>query len=131
MKIFVILGDGECNEGSIWEAAALAGHMKLSNLIVIIDKNNLQLDGYTKTVLNMDKLSEKMKVFGFEVREVDGHNMDELRAAFIIKSDKPLAIIAKTIKGKGVSFAENNVDWHQNFLDEELYIRAMEEQEVL
>lgn len=127
-KVFVMLGDGECNEGSVWESAAYAGHRKLENLIVIIDKNKLQLDGYTSDVLNMDNMKERWETFGFQSLEVDGHNWEELMCAFRTEhKGKPLAIIADTIKGKGVSFAENQVQWHDNYLSDELFEKAWEE----
>ncbi len=127
-KVYVMLGDGECNEGSVWESAAYAGHRKLENLVVIIDKNKLQLDGYTSDVLNMDNMRERWEAFGFQSMEVDGHNWHELIRAFQTENKgKPLAIIADTVKGKGVSFAENQVQWHDNYLSDELYEKAWKE----
>ena len=127
-KVFVMVGDGECNEGSVWEAAAYAGHRGLDNFIVIIDKNRLQLDGFTSDILSMENMAERWHAFGFVTAEADGHNFDELISAFQTPHEgKPLAIICNTVKGRGISFAENNVDWHDNYLTEELYSRAMEE----
>lgn len=126
-RAYAILGDGECNEGSIWEAAALAGHLKLENLTVIVDKNRLQLDGWTHDILNMDNMAERWKTFGFIAREVDGHDHARLREAFIPCDYGPLVVIADTVKGKGISFAENNVDWHDNVLTDELYAQALKE----
>lgn len=126
-KVYAILGDGECNEGSIWEAAALAGHLKQTNLTVIIDKNGLQLDGATNEIINMDNMEERWRAFGFDAIMVDGHNYTDLSKAFEKKSVQPKAIIAHTLKGKGVSFAENNVEWHDNVLTDMLYNQAKEE----
>ncbi len=117
INIIAILGDGECDEGQVWEAAMSASHYKLGNLIAIVDKNGLQIDGYTKDVMNSEPLADKWKSFGWEVFEIDGHNFDEIeysvRNALNIK-DKPVCIIANTIKGKGVSFMEGACDWHGN-----------------
>lgn len=121
-KVYVMLGDGECNEGAVWESAAYAGHRRLDNLVIIIDMNGLQLDGTTREVLAMDNMSERWKAFGFETVDVDGHDINALLNAFKTNHDgRPLAIIAHTIKGKGISFAENRVEWHDNYLSEELY----------
>jgi transketolase len=124
-KVYVMMGDGECNEGSVWEGAALAGHLRLNKLTVVIDLNGLQLDGPTHTVLNMDNMAEKWNAFGFDTITVDGHNIPAIYEAFIKLTEKPKAIIAKTIKGKGCSFAENNTDWHDNVLSDELYQLAL------
>lgn len=127
-KVIVMIGDGECDEGSIWEGATYASHRKLNNLIVVIDKNNLQLDGFTKDVLSMDNMAERWRAFGFETIETDGHSFEALLDAFNTPHDKhPLAIICNTVKGKGISFAENQVDWHDNYLDESLYKQALSE----
>lgn len=127
--VYVIVGDGECNEGSIWEAAALAGHHRLPNLTVIIDKNRLQLDGYTRDIINMDNMEERWRAFGFEARTVDGHSYKELLAALKTPHTGPLAIIANTVKGNGISFAQDNPDWHDNFLTDALYQKALGETE--
>ena len=127
-KVYVIIGDGECNEGSVWESAAYAGAHHLENLIVIIDKNNLQLDGFTKDVLEFGDMAEKWKSFGFETIEADGHDFESLSLAFATNhKNKPLAIIANTVKGKGVSFAENKAEWHGNYLDDASYYIAIDE----
>jgi len=129
-KTFVVLGDGECNEGSIWEAAAFASHNKLSNLIVIIDKNNLQLDGFTNEIMNMDNLEKRWASFGFDTVSLDGHDVSALYTALSQNAvEKPLAIIANTTKGKGVSFAENAPQWHDGFLSDNLYETALKEVE--
>lgn len=127
-RVYVFLGDGECDEGSVWEAASLAGHMGLDNIIVIVDRNGLQIDGYTRDINNMDKLEDRWKAFGFEVDVIDGHNVEAIHAA--LSSERhgcPRAIVADTVKGKGVSFAENEVEWHQNVLTDELYARALKD----
>ena len=129
-KVFVILGDGENNEGSIWEAAMSAPNFKLDNLYVIIDKNNFQQTGTNKQIMNTESLSDKWKSFGWEVSEADGHNIIELFNFFEIKSSKPKLLIANTIKGKGVSFSENNNDWHHAVLTKNFYEKALNELEI-
>lgn len=129
-KVYVIVGDGECDEGSIWEAAASASHYNLNNIVCIVDKNHLQYDGNTDDVLSMGSLSEKFKSFGWETVEIDGHNCKILSEAFHHQSNKPYAIICDTVKGKGVSFIENEYKWHNASLNEKQYFQAMEEQEA-
>ena len=116
-RVFAVLGDGECQEGEVWEAAQTANKYKLDNLIVFVDKNNLQIDGTTDEVMPVLDLGEKFKAFGFEVYNIDGNDMnqilqtlDEIRDKS--QNQKPKCIIGKTIKGKGVSFMENQVGWH-------------------
>ena len=128
-RVFVLLGDGECDEGSVWEAAASASHYQLSNLVAIVDKNNLQYDGQTKEILSMDPLEEKWKSFGWKVLSINGHSEKDLLTALNSNSNTPIAIIANTVKGKGVSFMEDNVLWHNNRLTDKQLIQAMEEQE--
>lgn len=127
-RVFVIVGDGECDEGSIWEAAAFSAFNKLSNLVCIVDKNNLQYDGETQSVLNMDSLSDKWKSFGWEVKEINGHSIEELADTLGMEHNSPLVVICNTIKGNGVSFIENNYRWHNSKLTEEQYNIAMSEQ---
>lgn len=131
-RIYCILGDGEIEEGQIWEAAMTASHYKLDNLCVIIDNNNLQIDGKIEDVINPYPIDEKFKSFGFEVLNVNGHSVEELIDAFEkaknIKN-KPTVIIAKTIKGKGVSFMEDKAEWHGKAPSEEEYNQAIEELE--
>jgi len=114
-RVYVLLGDGECDEGQVWEAAMASAHYKLDNLVAIVDHNDLQLDGPNCEIMNLEPLPDKFKAFGWHVIEVDGHNLSQLIAAFEearkVKG-KPTAIIAHTIKGKGVSFMEGNVDFH-------------------
>lgn len=129
-RVFVILGDGECNEGSVWEAITSAAHFRLHNLIAIVDKNDLQYDGKTEDIQTMDHLGQKWKNFGWDVAEVDGHDVSQLIAALRSNTDKPLVVIAQTVKGKGVSFMENNPQWHNGILTKRLFDQAMGEQEV-
>ena len=114
-RVYVLLGDGECDEGQVWEAAMAAAHFKADNLVAIVDNNRLQLDGWTSDVMNLALFTEKWRAFGWHIVEVDGHNLTQLIDAFeqakLVKG-KPVAIIAHTIKGKGVSFMENNADFH-------------------
>lgn len=126
-RVYAILGDGECNEGSIWEAAALAGHLALNNLTVVVDKNQLQLDGATRDILNMDNMAQRWSAFGFDVVEVPGHDCERLLRAFQKTHNGPLAVIANTVKGNGISFAAGNYAWHNNHLTDELYKKALEE----
>jgi transketolase len=127
--VFTLLGDGECNEGSVWEAAMFASHFKLDNLVAIIDKNGFQSDGSTDMTMNTSSLFEKWKSFGWNAIELDGHNIssliNEIEGRKI--NMKPTVIIAKTIKGKGVSFMENNNLWHHARLTENFYNNAVEE----
>lgn len=126
-RTYVLMGDGECNEGSVWEAAMSASHFKLNNLIAIIDRNNLQSDGISSVIMNMDDFPNKWRCFGWETIEIDGHNIEEIFDALSHKNqnEKPYAIIANTVKGKGVSFMENNNEWHHNRLSKEQYETAM------
>lgn len=129
-RVYAILGDGEIEEGQIWEAAMTASHYKLDNLCAIVDYNNLQIDGKITEVMNSVPIDEKFKSFGFHVINIDGHAMDEilnaLKEAKTVKG-KPTAIIAKTIKGKGVSFMEDQAGWHGKAPNEEEYQRAIQE----
>ena len=114
-KVYCLIGDGECQEGQVWEAAMSAAHYKLDNLVVIIDRNHLQIDGTTEQVMNVEPLAEKWRAFGFEVMEIDGHDLEQILSALdradTIKG-KPVFILANTVKGKGVSFMENKVNFH-------------------
>jgi len=114
-RIIVVIGDGEMQEGSIWEAALCAGKHKLSNLTVIIDYNKQQSYSTTFEVQDLEPLADKWKSFGFGVKEVDGHAVDDLKSLFLglpVDSKKPTAIICHTVKGKGIKFTENNLEWH-------------------
>ncbi len=129
-RTYCLCGDGEIQEGQIWEAAMFAGHRKLDNLCVIVDNNNLQIDGTVEEVCSPYPIDEKFKAFGFHVININGNDFDEIDAAFKeAKATKgmPTAIIAHTVKGKGVSFMENNVGWHGKAPNDEEYKIAMEE----
>ena len=129
-RVYCILGDGEIGEGQVWEAAMTSSHYKLDNLCVIVDNNNLQIDGTIDKVMNSYPIDEKFKAFNFNVININGHDFDEIRNAFEeakkVKG-KPTAIIAKTIKGKGVSFMENECSWHGKAPNEEEYKKAINE----
>ena len=129
-KVYCLMGDGEQAEGSIWEAAMAGAHYKLGNLVGIVDMNGLQISGSTSDVLSSDPLNEKWAAFGWNVIEIDGNCMEELVATFEAidsTSDKPTLILAKTVKGKGVSFAENQVGWHHKVPTEEQLQSAVAE----
>jgi len=128
-NVYVIVGDGECNEGSIWEAAMAAPNFQLKNLCAIVDKNNFQQTGSNKEIMNVENLKDKWTSFGWHTVEVDGHNVQELYNCFKDdeKINKPKAIIANTIKGKGFSFSENNNDWHHSVLTKSFYEKAIKE----
>ena len=130
-KVYAVLGDGEIEEGQVWEAAMFASHKKLNNLTVIVDNNNLQIDGSIDEVNSPYPIDEKFKAFGFEVVVINGNDLDEIDAAMqkVGTFDKPYAIIANTVKGKGVSFMENQVGWHGSAPNEEQYKAAMAELE--
>lgn len=130
-RVFVIVGDGECNEGSIWEAALCAGKHKLDNLTVVVDYNKYQSYGPTSVVQNLEPFADKWKAFGFAVQEVDGHDVGALAAAFSavpLAADKPTAIICHTLKGKGMGCTEGNLKWHHKsgIKDEEIQQLFME-----
>jgi transketolase len=129
-RVFTLLGDGELPEGSNWEAALTASHYKLDNLCAIVDLNGLQITGPTRDVCDTQPLGEKFRSFGWSVREVDGHDVEALSKTFDaipFESDKPSVVIAHTVKGKGVSFMENNIKWHHGVPDADQYAKAMEE----
>ena len=130
VRVYCICGDGEIQEGQIWEAAMSASQYKLDNLCIVVDNNNLQIDGKVDEIMSIYPIEAKFKSFGFETITIDGHNMKEIIKAFekakTIK-EKPTAIIAKTIKGKGVSFMENVAAWHGKAPKEEEYKLALEE----
>ena len=128
-NVFVVMGDGECNEGSVWEALMAGPNFNLGNLNLIIDKNNFQQTGDNKTIMNLENLKNKIESFGWNTTEIDGHNIDDLYTYFknINNDSKPNALIANTIKGKGFSFSENNNTWHHSILTKELYDKALNE----
>lgn len=129
-RVYCLVGDGEIQEGQIWEAAMTSSHYKLDNLCLIVDNNNLQIDGEVSKVMSVYPLKEKFESFGFEVFEVNGNDIDELITVFqkakTVKN-KPTAVIAKTTKGRGVSFMENQVGWHGKAPKEDEYKLAIEE----
>ena len=128
-NVYVVIGDGECNEGSVWEAALAAPQFKLDNLFAIVDRNNFQQTGSNSDIMSVGDLESKWKSFGWHVKSVDGHNIEELYDAFSAEKElnKPVAIIAHTIKGKGFSFSENNNDWHHAPLSTSQYEIAINE----
>ena len=131
-RVYTLLGDGEIQEGQVWEASMLAAHRKLDNLVVIVDNNNLQIDGAITEVNSTYPIDKKFEAFNFHVINIDGNDFDQIDAAFkeakTVKG-QPTAIIAKTVKGKGVSFMENQVGWHGKAPNDEEYKIAMEELE--
>lgn len=124
-RIYVLLGDGECNEGSVWEAIMLASHLTLSNLTAIVDVNQLQGFGRNNEVINQENLAERWRAFGWDVYEVNGHDVDELELAFNKSHNRPKVLIAHTIKGKGVSFMEDKLEWHYKSPNDEQYALAL------
>ncbi len=128
-NVFVLLGDGEIQEGNVWEAFMQGSHRNLNNLVAIIDRNMLQIDGNTENVMALGDISAKLTSFGWNVTEIDGHNIEQIYEAIenAKKSDKPSVIVANTIKGKGVSFMENNPGWHGTAPKEPDYLKAIEE----
>jgi transketolase len=125
-RVVALLSDGECNEGSTWEAAMFAAHHKLDNLTLIIDLNGLQGFGRTEEVIDMRPFTQKWASFGWETREIDGHSFAELDAALSApRTGRPLCVVAHTVKGKGVSFMENKLEWHYLPLTPELYKTAL------
>ena len=129
-RVYVLVGDGEMNEGQIWEAAMAAGAKKMNNLCAIIDNNGLQAQGFIKDRLNSEPVADKWKAFGWNVIEIDGHNMEQILTALDDAekcTDKPTAIVAHTVKGKGVSFAENKAGYHNKALTQEEYDQALAE----
>ncbi len=130
-KVFVVLGDGELDEGSNWEALMFAAHKKLNNLCVVIDRNNLQSMDSTENTLALEPLAEKIQAFGWKVQEVDGHDHIALHKAFNASTSTPLCIIANTIKGKGVSYMENSIEWHYKTPKDNQFKQAISELEAL
>ena len=128
-KVVVYTGDGELQEGSVWEAFMQGSHQKLNNLIAIIDRNGLQIDGATEDVMSLEPLKEKIKAFGWNTAVINGHDFNQIYDTVEIakQSEKPFAIIAKTVKGKGVSFMENNASWHGKAPNDEQFALAMKE----
>lgn len=128
-RVYTLLGDGECNEGMVWEAAMSAAQFKLDNLCAIVDRNKLSLDGPTEEIMAIEPFADKWKAFGWNVIEIDGHKIEEIQAAFKAAREckgKPTMIIANTIKGYGADFMENQTNWHYGGLDEET-VEALKE----
>jgi transketolase len=131
-RIFVLMSDGECEEGSVWEAALFASHHKLDNLIGIVDYNKLQAFGRTNEILALEPLKEKWTAFGWQVKEIDGHNFTEIEESLSkipFEKGKPSLLICHTIKGKGISFMEDRLEWHYKNLTKEEYQKALKELE--
>lgn len=127
-RVFVLLGDGELQEGSVWEAAMAAKHYRLDNLAVIVDRNGIELDGPTEEIMSLEPLVEKWRSFGWKVKEIDGHKIEEIVEALRdlpFEVNRPGIVIAHTVKGKGISFAENTHDWHYATITEEQAQRAL------
>lgn len=126
--VYVLMGDGEQAEGSVWEAAMAAGNYGLDNLTAIVDRNHLQISGSTENVMKLDPLAEKYRAFGFDAKEINGHDFGEITGALTSRTPgKPTAVIANTIKGKGISFIQNQAVWHHKILSEEQYEQAVRE----
>lgn len=130
-RVYTLLGDGEIQEGQVWEACMFAAHYKLDNLCVIIDNNGLQIDGTNDEVMSLGDLPAKLRAFGLDLHEIDGHDMDTIEAALSVPAvpGKPKCILAHTVKGKGVSFMENQVGWHGKAPNEEQRRQALKELE--
>lgn len=131
-RVYTLLGDGEIQEGQVWEASMFAGHKKLDNLVVIVDNNGLQIDGNIEDVCSPYPIADKFKAFNFNVVEIDGHDFDQIADAFKAAREckgMPTAIIAKTVKGKGVSFMENQASWHGSAPNDEQFEIAMKDLE--
>ncbi len=126
-RVFVIVGDGECNEGSLWEAIMFVSTHKLNNYTLIVDYNKLQGFGTTDKIICQNNLAERIKSFGFKVYEIDGNNIEETEKTLKLKSKTPIAIIAHSVKGKGVSFMENKLEWHYKSPNEEQLNIALRE----
>lgn len=129
-RVYAMLGDGECEEGQVWEALMFAAHMKLDNLCLMVDYNGLQIDGNVADVAGLDHLEEKFAAFGMEVLTINGHDFEEMEAAFAkarTVKGKPTVIIARTVKGKGVSYMEDQVGWHGKAPNADEYRKAMDE----
>lgn len=128
-RVYVLMGDGELQEGSVWEAAMFAATHSLDNLVAIVDRNMLQIGGCTEAIVKLEPLDERWRSFGWEVKETDGHNIEQLIETIgsLSFNMKPHLVIAKTVKGKGVSFIENNFRWHHGRLSDEEYQKAVEE----
>jgi transketolase len=133
-RVYVVMGDGELDEGNVWEAAMLAGKEKLNNIIALVDRNNIQIDGPTETVMPLEELKDKWEAFGWHVLEIDGNNMEAIIDAYAMARaivEKPVIIIAHTIPGKGVDFMESDFHWHGMPPDHDQAIKALHELRTL
>lgn len=126
-KVYVILGDGECDEGSVWEAAMSAAKYNLNNLVAIIDQNKIQYDGMTEEIMPLESLQDKWKSFGWECKVIDGHDVVQCKEAFSSDANKPKVVIAQTVKGKGISFMEGVHSWHHAVMTKSQREQAWEE----
>lgn len=126
-RVFALVGDGECDEGLIWEAAMAAANYKLNNFNLIVDRNVLQYDGPTSDVMDLKDLAAKFRAFGFDVEEVDGHDPYAIAKSLGGIHNNPFCLIAHTVKGKGISFMENNKEWHHHTLSQEQYDQAIKQ----
>ena len=128
-RVFALMSDAECNKGQVWEAAQFAAHHRLSNLVAVVDLNGLQALGYTRDILDLEPLTEKWRVFGWDTAEVDGHDHAALLAALAPRAGegRPRMVVARTVQGKGVSYMENRLEWHYRNLTPELAARALDE----
>ena len=132
-RVYAILGDGEIEEGQVWEACMFAAHYKLDNLVIIVDNNGLQIDGWIQDVMNPYPIADKLAAFGLAVQEIDGHDFDQIEAALDkarSTKGKPSAIVMQTVKGKGVSYMEDEADWHGKAPNEAEYRQGLEELEA-
>jgi len=126
-RVFCLLGDGELQEGQVWEAAMAGAHYRLANLCAIVDANGLQIDGPTEQVMSPAPIADKFRAFGWDVTGIDGHDMDQIVPALTAAGDRPRAVVARTVKGRGVSFMENEAGWHGKAPNEEQAARALAE----
>ncbi len=129
-RVFVFLGDGECDEGSVWEAATSASHYRLNQLVAVVDINSIQYDGYTSEIMDMSPFEKKWQDFGWSTISIDGHNIEQVLDAYEQRTNGPLVILAHTIKGKGISFMENNCKFHKAVVSTEQYEQAIAELEA-
>jgi len=129
-RVYLLMGDGECDEGEVWEGAMTAAHYKLDNLLAVVDRNRCQIDGDTDNIMELEPFADKWRSFGWNVLRADGHDIESLKRAFAAaKTVKgaPSVVIADTVKGKGISFMENNYLWHSGSLTEEQYRQGLKD----
>ncbi|MEG2259067.1 MAG: thiamine pyrophosphate-dependent enzyme, partial [Oscillospiraceae bacterium] len=129
-KTWLLLGDGECDEGSVWEAAMATANFKMTNLITVVDRNKAMIDGMTEDVMKLEPFADKWRAFGFDVIEVDGHNMQKMSEAMehaLAATEKPVCIILDTVKGEGISFMAGDYKWHYGAMDTEKYAKGKQD----